>query len=73
MAKKKWMKGAFPEKTKGDLHRHYGIPLDQKIPVARMKADKARLAKKAAGDKELTKAELKLYRQINAALTAGRY
>lgn len=71
MAKKKWMGPAV--KRPGALRKHYGVTGDATIPPSKLKADKARLMKKAAGDKKLTAAELRLLKQINYALTTRKY
>lgn len=38
MADKKWMADAFPEKTKGSLHKQLNVPQDQNIPKTKMDA-----------------------------------
>jgi hypothetical protein len=34
----RWAQGAFKKSHKGRLHRALGVPLDQKIPAAKMRA-----------------------------------
>jgi hypothetical protein len=45
-SKKKWIQKAFPEKTKGALHKQMGVPMGEKIPASMMEA-----AAKAPGKK----------------------
>lgn len=53
-----WMAGAFNPKHKGMLHRALGIPKDETIPVAMLRA-------KAKGNSALAA-------RARAALTAGK-
>lgn len=56
--KDKWMQKAFPQKTKGKLHRRLGVAPDQPIPSATLEHAYAQARKK----KDTT-----LMRQINLA------
>lgn len=66
-----WMKGVGrgikKRGTKGALRRHYGVAEGDTIPTSRLRADAARLSKKAEKGK-LTEAERTLSRRINLAL-----
>ncbi len=56
--KKGWMQKAFPEKTRGKLHKRLGVPPDQVIPQAKLTSAYAKA--KREGDTELMQ-------EINAA------
>lgn len=59
MAKKnKWMQAAFPEKTRGKLHKALGVPKDKNIPTARLES---------AYNQARKKGDTTRMRQINAA------
>ncbi len=48
--KKNWMAKAFPEKTRGALHRDLGVPEDEKIGKERLRAaakKKGRIGRRA--------------------------
>jgi hypothetical protein len=59
---KKWIQDAI--KKPGRLHKHFGIPEDEDIPVAKIKGEIAKLKKK---DK-LSKAESSLLKALNLSL-----
>lgn len=63
VAEKKWIQKAI--ERPGALHRHFGIPEDQKIPSEKLRAEQKKLRDK----KERTPAESKLLKQINMAIT----
>jgi len=64
---KKWIKGAV--KHPGALHKALGVKKGETIPTKKLRAIQAKLAKKAEGSKKLSPKELKLFQQVNMALT----
>jgi hypothetical protein len=64
---KNWIQKAI--KRPGALHREFGVPEDEKIPVSDLESEKHKLEDEAEGDKTLPKKDLRLLRQINLAET----
>ena len=60
---KKWIQKAV--ERPGALHRHFGIPEDEKIPTEKLRAEQSKLRAK----KDRTEAESRLLKQVNMALT----
>ena len=73
--KDKWMQKAAPKgKDVGKLHRHFGIPEDETIPVGKIKAEIKRLQNKRdkSKEKKFSKDDLKLFRELQFALRAHK-
>jgi len=64
---KKWIAGAI--KKPGALHKELGIAQDKPIPTGKLRSEKARLSKKAEGEKKLSASELRRLKRVNLALT----
>ncbi len=60
---KQWIDKAI--KHPGALHKHFGIPEDEKIPVAKLKATQSKLRAKDSRTPE----ESTLLKQVNLALS----
>ena len=63
----KWIQKAIGRT--GALHRALGIPEDEKIPEGLLRSTKKRLDAIVAKGQKLTKAQLRMLRMINIALT----
>lgn len=70
--KNNWMKDAFKEKTKGNLHKKLGIPEDEKIPMSVINDEIKKLEAEKEKNGKYTKSQLKFFRELNLAKTAKK-